>query len=62
MTEHRAEAVLFRQLATLRTDVPLDESIDDLRWRGPNVAALTALADEWRDDALLERAQRFAGR
>ena len=36
--------VLFRQLATLRTDVPLAESLDDLRWRGPDVAALAALA------------------
>lgn len=29
------DAVLFRTLATLRTDVPVFESIEDLRWRGP---------------------------
>ena len=40
LAAHRTEAVLFRQLATLRTDVPLAESLDDLRWRGPDVAAL----------------------
>lgn len=30
----RPEALLYRTLATLRTDVPLPESLDDLRWRG----------------------------
>ena len=29
----RPEAELYRQLATLRTDVPLEEKLDDLRWR-----------------------------
>jgi len=28
-------AVLFRQLATLRTDIPLFESVEQLRWKGP---------------------------
>lgn len=31
----RDEVFLYRQLATLRTDVPLTESLDDLKWRGP---------------------------
>ena len=62
LAAHRTEAVLFRQLATLRTDVPLAESLDELRWRGPDVAALAALADLWGDGALVERAQRLAGR
>jgi 5'-3' exonuclease len=39
----RPEAVLYRTLATLRTDVPLPESLDDLRWRGPRADALPAL-------------------
>lgn len=30
----REEAMLFRRLTTLRTDVPLTETVDDLRWRG----------------------------
>jgi 5'-3' exonuclease len=29
------DAVLFRTLATLRVDVPVFKSIDDLQWRGP---------------------------
>ncbi len=30
----REEALLYRRLATLASDVPLPESLDDLRWRG----------------------------
>jgi 5'-3' exonuclease len=30
----RESALLYRRLATLVTDVPLRESLDDLRWRG----------------------------
>jgi hypothetical protein len=29
------DALLFRTLATLRLDVPVFQTIDDLRWRGP---------------------------
>jgi 5'-3' exonuclease len=31
----RADAALYRRLATLREDAPLPETLDDLRWRGP---------------------------
>jgi 5'-3' exonuclease len=31
-------ALLFRILATLRTDIPLFESVDQLQWRGPTAA------------------------
>jgi 5'-3' exonuclease len=40
---HRADAELYRKLATLRTDVPLTESLEDLRPRGPDAAALETL-------------------
>jgi 5'-3' exonuclease len=42
LSRNRELARLFRQLATLRTDVPVFESIDDLAWRGPT-PALSAL-------------------
>ncbi len=29
------DALLFRKLATLRLDVPVFESVDELRWKGP---------------------------
>lgn len=35
LSQERERAFLFRQLATLRTDVALPESVDDLRWNGP---------------------------
>ena len=31
---HAQEAALYRRLATLRQDVPLEQSLDDLEWRG----------------------------
>ena len=33
--EHREQALLFKRLATLRTDAPLFDDVDQLRWRGP---------------------------
>ena len=33
--DHREEALLFKRLATLRTDAPLFDNVDQLRWRGP---------------------------
>ena len=40
---HRADAALYRHLATLRTDAPLPETLDDLRWRGARRDELTAV-------------------
>ena len=34
LAEGRDEAMLFRKLATLREDVPLEETLEDLEWRG----------------------------
>jgi 5'-3' exonuclease len=62
LAAHRTEAFLFRKLATLRVDVPLEESLDGLRWRGPDIGALTALAEQWGDGAVVERAERLAHR
>jgi 5'-3' exonuclease len=35
LEEHRDLVLLFRTLATLRTDIPLFDSVDDLQWKGP---------------------------
>jgi 5'-3' exonuclease len=35
LARQRDQALLFRRLATLRTDIPLFESVDELRWTGP---------------------------
>jgi 5'-3' exonuclease len=34
LIREREHAFLFRDLATLRTDIPLFESVEDLRWKG----------------------------
>ena len=34
LVEHKADAMLYKDLATLRLDVPLSESLADLEWRG----------------------------
>jgi 5'-3' exonuclease len=56
---HRAEVALYKTLATLRTDVPLSETLEDLAWRGADREALTALAREIEDPDLLLRPDRW---
>jgi 5'-3' exonuclease len=52
---YRDEAMLYRHLAMLRTDVPLPETLDDLRWLGARRDELTALCREIGDEAFLDR-------
>jgi 5'-3' exonuclease len=35
LAEERVLAYLFRDLATLRTDIPVFDSVEELRWKGP---------------------------
>jgi len=53
----RDDALLFRTLATLRTDVPLAESLDDLRWRGVRHDELRALCAEIGQSGLVAPGQ-----
>ncbi len=34
LASHKEEALLYKQLATLRTDVPITETLDDLEYKG----------------------------
>jgi len=52
---HRSEALLYRTLATLRTNVPLAEDLEALRWRGPDPAALSGLETALGDAGLSAR-------
>ena len=61
LREHREEAALYRRLATLRTDVPLAEEIDDLRWRGARRSELTELCREIGDERFVERVSTAGG-
>jgi 5'-3' exonuclease len=53
----RELALLFKDLATLRTDAPLFGDVNQLRWRGPT-SAFPAYADRMGAARLLERCQR----
>jgi 5'-3' exonuclease len=55
LRDHRAEADLYRTLATLRTDAPVAESLSALRWRGAWREALRELAIELGDERLIDR-------
>ncbi len=57
LAAHRDEALLYRRLATLRDDVPLEEGLADLEWRGPG-ARFGELCRELGDEALLRRVRR----
>jgi 5'-3' exonuclease len=55
LSASREAALLYRQLATLRRDVPIPETLDELRWRGAPEPELTALCKELGDTSVLER-------
>lgn len=55
LREARQASLLYRKLATLRTDVPLPETLEDLRWRGPRLPELQALCRRIEDDTVLGR-------
>jgi 5'-3' exonuclease len=52
--DSRDLALLFKQLATLRTDAALFRAVDELRWRGPT-DAFAACAESLGEARLLER-------
>jgi 5'-3' exonuclease len=57
--ERRDLALLFKTLATLRTDAPLFANVDELRWRGPT-EGFPACAERYGDPRLLARANKAA--
>lgn len=61
LSDQRADALLYRTLATLRTDVPLAESLDDLGWKGPDRPALAALCERLGDRRFLELVEKAPG-
>ena len=58
LAARRDEARLYRELATLRTDVPLTEELEDLEWRGPRRADLAELSREIGAEEILDRVPR----
>ena len=52
--EHRDLALLFKDLATLRTDAPLFRNVNELRWRGPT-GTFASWTERMEAPRLLER-------
>jgi 5'-3' exonuclease len=46
LRDARADAMLYKKLATLRRDCPIPCSVDELVWKGPDQAKLAALCAE----------------
>jgi len=55
--ERRDLALLFKRLATLRTDAPLFTNVDEIRWRGPT-RTFAGCAAKLGDARLLARAEK----
>ena len=52
--ERRDAALVFKDLATLRTDAPLFRDVEELRWRGP-ASAFASFTERMQALRLLER-------
>jgi len=59
--ERQALALLFKRLATLRTDASLFADVDELRWRGPT-DRFSVCGERLGDPRLLVRARKAAAR
>ena len=60
LVERRTDAMLYKDLATLRLDVPLPESLADLEWRGVPRQTYSNLCAEIGSSRLLELPHRWA--
>jgi len=56
---HHGDALVFKQLAVLRTDASLFANIDELEWRGPTTE-FPGVCDRLEAPRLLERAAKAA--
>jgi 5'-3' exonuclease len=55
LNRSREDAALYRVLATLRTDVPLKDSLDDLEWKEPPREQWLSWCDEVGSDSMKAR-------
>ncbi len=59
--ENRVLALLFKDLATLRTDAPLFEDVDELQWRG-STPEFASYAEKIENPRLLQRVRKLEKR
>jgi 5'-3' exonuclease len=58
LQQNYKDALLFRELSTLRKDVPLKETLSDLEWQGA-YPRLKKLCQELRDERIPERVMKW---
>lgn len=58
LQQNYQDALLFRELSTLRTDVPLKENLTDLKWQGA-YPRLKKLCHELSDERIPERITKW---
>jgi 5'-3' exonuclease len=56
--ENRDLALLFKTLATLRTDAPLFHDVEEIRWRGPT-ESFEVVAEQIGDRRLIDRVRKL---
>src|SRR5689334_19803947 len=56
--ERRELALLFKHLATLRTDAPLFKNVDELRWSGPT-ESFAEFGERAKKPTMIERARKI---
>ena len=60
LRDQRADAVLYRRLATLNRDAPIDGDLASLAWGGVPKAAFMSFCEELGFDRIRERVHRWA--
>ncbi len=58
LQQNYKDALLFRELSTLREDVPLKESLKDLEWKGA-YPRLKKVCQELREERIAERVMKW---
>jgi hypothetical protein len=58
LAQRREEALLYRQLASLRHDVPLQQRLSDLKWQGAH-SQLKELCHAMGDERIAARISRW---
>ena len=61
LAQERDNALLYRQLATLRFDVPIDASLDAVRWEGACREEYAALCEDLGFGRLTDLPHKWAG-
>ena len=61
LKDNRKNALLFKKLATLKTDAPLFDDVDELQWRGPT-KAFPAMTEKIGDARLATRVAKLQKR